>query len=229
MARSPIVILTHQFGFQLPRPLSVKNKFFPTKPQNVPTRAVPLLITIQNIRQAYPLYKTHLIRSFMPNLCILYNICSNKKPNWNGKYQDCMYKCTHGIRSVDIYIYVYIYIYIYIYIFIYINIFRRSALSAARPVIAATLGYDINHSTTSDIPWNWKSQCTRKMAASQSHTVHSKTHRVCPIHTRNMGPIGPMSSTISSPWIEPLRKGRSDMPWIIERATVQGHWQIVGR
>ena len=41
-----------------------------------------------------------------------------------------------------------------------------------------------------------KSYCTRKMAASQSRTVHSKTHRVCPIHTRNIGPIGPLSSTI---------------------------------
>ena len=44
-----------------------------------------------------------------------------------------------------------------------------------------------------------KSYCTKKMATSQSRTVHSKTHRVCPIHTRNIGPIGPLSSTIPSP------------------------------
>ena len=65
-----------------------------------------------------------------------------------------------------------------------------------------------------------KSYCTRKMAASQSRTVHSKTHRVCPIHTRNIGPIGPLSSTIPSPWIESLPKGRSHMPCAIQRATV---------
>ena len=82
-----------------------------------------------------------------------------------------------------------------------------ASFSGTRPVFAATLGYDINHSTTSDTPWNWKSQCTRKMAASQSRTVHSKTHRVCPIHTRNIAPIGgPISRTIPSPWIEPLCK-----------------------
>ena len=69
-----------------------------------------------------------------------------------------------------------------------------------------------------------KSYCTRTMAASQSRTVHSKTHRVCPIHTRNIGPIGPISSTIPSPWIESLRKGRSDMPCMIQRATVPGKW-----
>ena len=46
-----------------------------------------------------------------------------------------------------------------------------------------------------------KSYCTRKMAASQSRTVHSKTNRVCPIHTRNIGPIGPLTNTIPSPWI----------------------------
>ena len=44
------------------------------------------------------------------------------------------------------------------------------------------------------------------MAASQSRTVHSKTHRVCPVHTINIGPIGPLSSTIPSPWIESLPK-----------------------
>ena len=69
-----------------------------------------------------------------------------------------------------------------------------------------------------------KSYCTRKMAASQSRTVHSKTHRVCPIHTRNIGPIGPLSSTLTSPWIESLPKGRSHMPCMIQRATVLGKW-----
>ena len=71
---------------------------------------------------------------------------------------------------------------------------------------------------------DWKSYCTRKMAASQPRTVHSKTHRVCPIHTRNIGPTGPLSSTRPSPWIQPLTKGSSDMPWKIERATVTGKW-----
>ena len=69
-----------------------------------------------------------------------------------------------------------------------------------------------------------KSYCTRKVAASQSHTVHSKTHRVCPIHTRNIGPIGLLSSTILSPWIESLPKGRTHMPCMVQRATVQGKW-----
>ena len=69
-----------------------------------------------------------------------------------------------------------------------------------------------------------KSYCTRKMAASQSRTVHSKTHRVCPIHAGNIGPIGPLSSTIPSPGIESLPKGRSHMPCIIQRATVSGKW-----
>ena len=69
-----------------------------------------------------------------------------------------------------------------------------------------------------------KSYCTRKMAASQSRTVHSKTQRVCPIHTRNIGPIRPLSSTIPSPWIEFLPKGRSHMPCAIQRATVPGKW-----
>ena len=69
-----------------------------------------------------------------------------------------------------------------------------------------------------------KSYCTRKMAASQSRTVHSKTHRVCPIHTRNIGPIGPLSSTIPSPWIESLHKGRSHMTCGIQRATLPGKW-----
>ena len=69
-----------------------------------------------------------------------------------------------------------------------------------------------------------KSYCTRKMAASQSRTVHSKTHRVGPIHTRNIGPIGPISIIIPSPWIEYLPKGRSDMPCMIQRATVPGNW-----
>ena len=69
-----------------------------------------------------------------------------------------------------------------------------------------------------------KSYCSGKMAASQSRTVHSKTHRACPIHTRNIGPIGPLSSTITSPWIESLPKGRSHMPCMIQRATVPGKW-----
>ena len=67
-----------------------------------------------------------------------------------------------------------------------------------------------------------KSYCTRKMAASQSRTVHSKTRRICPIQTRNIGPIGLLSSTIQSPWIESLPKGRSHMPCMIQRATVPG-------
>ena len=69
-----------------------------------------------------------------------------------------------------------------------------------------------------------KSYCTRKMAASQLRTVHSKTHRVCPINTRNIGPIGPLSSTIPSPWIESLPKGRSHMTCVIQKATVPGKW-----
>ena len=69
-----------------------------------------------------------------------------------------------------------------------------------------------------------KSYCTRKMAASQSRTVHSKTHRVCPIHTKNIGPIGLLSSTLTSPWIESLPKGRSHMLCMIQRATVPGKW-----
>ena len=68
-----------------------------------------------------------------------------------------------------------------------------------------------------------KSYCTRKMAASQSRTVYSKTQRVCPIHTRNIGPIGPLSTTIQSPWIESIPKGMSDMPCMIHRATVPGN------
>ena len=58
------------------------------------------------------------------------------------------------------------------------------------------------------------------MAASQSRTIHSKTHRVCPIHKSNIGPIGPISSTILSPWLESLPKGRSHMSCMIQRATV---------
>ena len=45
------------------------------------------------------------------------------------------------------------------------------------------------------------------MAVSQSRTVHSKTHRISPIHTRNIGLIGPFPSTVPSPWIEPLPNG----------------------
>ena len=63
------------------------------------------------------------------------------------------------------------------------------------------------------------------MAASQSRTVHSKTHMVSPIHTRNIGPTGPLYST-RPPWIRPLTKGSSDMPWKIERATVPGKCPI---
>ena len=73
-----------------------------------------------------------------------------------------------------------------------------------------------------------KSYCTRKMAASQSRKVLSKTHRVCPIPTRNIRPIGPLSSTIPSPWIESLHKGRSHMPCAIQRATVPGKWLSTG-
>ena len=62
------------------------------------------------------------------------------------------------------------------------------------------------------------------MAASESSTVHSKTLRVCPIHTSNIGPIGPLSSTIPSLWIEALPKGRSHTLWAIQRATVPGKW-----
>ena len=69
-----------------------------------------------------------------------------------------------------------------------------------------------------------KSYLTRKMATPHSRTVHSKTHTVCPIHTRNIGPIGPISSAIPSPWIESLPKGNSDMPCMIQRATVPGKW-----
>ena len=62
------------------------------------------------------------------------------------------------------------------------------------------------------------------MDASQSRTVHSKTHRVCPNHIIIIGPIGTISSTIPSPWIQPLPEGRSDMPWMIQRSTVPGKW-----
>ena len=51
-------------------------------------------------------------------------------------------------------------------------------------------------------------------------------HRICPIHTRNIGPIGQISSTIPSLWIQPLPKGRTDMQWMIQRATVPGKWLI---
>ena len=44
------------------------------------------------------------------------------------------------------------------------------------------------------------------MAASQSRAVHSKTHGVCPIHTRNIWPIGPLSSIRPSPWIDAYPK-----------------------
>ena len=67
------------------------------------------------------------------------------------------------------------------------------------------------------------SYCTREMAASQSRTVHYKTHRVCSIHTTNIGPISPLSSTKQSPCIEPLSDGRSDILLMIQRATVPGN------
>ena len=67
-----------------------------------------------------------------------------------------------------------------------------------------------------------KSQCTRNMAMSLSRTVHSKTHGFCPIQTRNIRPIGQISSTIPSPWIQPLPRGSSHMQWMIRRATVPG-------
>ena len=69
-----------------------------------------------------------------------------------------------------------------------------------------------------------KSYCTRKIAASQSRTVHFKTHRVCPINTRNIGSIGPIASSISSPWIKSLPNGRSHMPCMVQKATVPGKW-----
>ena len=69
-----------------------------------------------------------------------------------------------------------------------------------------------------------KSYCARKMATSLSRTVHSKNHRFCPIHTRNIGPIDTLSSTIPSPWIESLPKGRSHVPCMIQRATVPEKW-----
>ena len=87
-----------------------------------------------------------------------------------------------------------------------------------------TLNRVLTHGQVSYAMHDSKSYCTRKMAASQSRTVHSKTHRVCPIHTRNIGPFGSLSSTITSPWIESLPKGRSHMPCMIQRATVPGTW-----
>ena len=87
-----------------------------------------------------------------------------------------------------------------------------------------TLNGVLTHRRVSYAMHDSKSYCTRKIAASQSRTVHSKTHRVCPIHTRNIGPLGPLSSTIPSPWIESLPKGRSHMPCMIQRATVPGKW-----
>ena len=62
-----------------------------------------------------------------------------------------------------------------------------------------------------------KSYYTRKMAASQSCTTHSKTHGICPTHTRNIVPIGPLSSTRHSDWVP---TGRSDILWMIQRAIV---------
>ena len=53
-----------------------------------------------------------------------------------------------------------------------------------------------------------------------SRTVHSKTHMFCPIHTKNIGAIGVLSTT----QIDTLPNGRSDMPWMIQRATVPWKW-----
>ena len=62
------------------------------------------------------------------------------------------------------------------------------------------------------------------MAASQPRSEQSKNHRVCPIHTRNIGHIGPLSSYIPSHWIESLPKIRFHMPCMVQRATVPGKW-----
>ena len=69
-----------------------------------------------------------------------------------------------------------------------------------------------------------KRYSARKMAASPSRTVPTKTHMVCPIHTRNIGPIGPISSFISSPWIQHLPQNRCDLPWMMTRATALRNW-----
>ena len=41
-------------------------------------------------------------------------------------------------------------------------------------------------------------------------------------HKKYIGPIAPISSTIPSPWIQPLPKGTSDVPRMSQRATVPG-------
>ena len=64
---------------------------------------------------------------------------------------------------------------------------------------------------------NSKSYCTRKMAASQSRTVHAKTHMIFPIHTRNIGPIGTLPSSRPSSWIELSPMEMSDMPWMVTK------------
>ena len=95
-------------------------------------------------------------------------------------------------------------------------------LSVQYPVLTITLNRFLTQRQVSYAMHDSKSYCTKNMAASRSRTVHSNTHRVCPIHTRNIGPIGPLSSTIPSPWIESLPKGRFHMPCTIQRATVPG-------
>ena len=67
-----------------------------------------------------------------------------------------------------------------------------------------------------------KIYCTKPLAASPSRAVHSKPHRLCPIHTSNIEPIGPLSSIIPWHWIEPLPKSRSDIQLMIQRNTVPG-------
>ena len=67
-----------------------------------------------------------------------------------------------------------------------------------------------------------KSYCTRKK--SPNHVQYIPRPTVCPIHTRNIGPIGPIASTIPSPSIESLPKGRSHMPCMVQIATVPGKW-----
>ena len=75
------------------------------------------------------------------------------------------------------------------------SIIQYYTITLNRVLTQRQISYDMHDS---------KSYCTRKMAASQLRTVHSKTHRICPIHTRNIGPIGPIARSIPSPWIESL-------------------------
>ena len=132
-------------------------------------------------------------------------------------------KCYRQLRmewlytnAMDTYLYTHTHIYIYREREVdkSVSLQRWIAFSAAALIFCCKARFGCRYDS--------KSNCTRKMAASQSRTVHSKTHRVCPIRTRNIGPIGPLSSTIPSPWIESLPKGRSHMPCMIQRATVPG-------